>query len=229
MTDEMKPISEIIKQRVIEAGDKYFSTDNISDHIKDGELDLLIDEVETKVDALLRSLIIDVDADHNSNGTPNRLAKMYINEIFSGRYYPEPNVTDFPNVTQYDQLYIVGPLEIKSFCSHHHMPITGTCYIGVFPGKNVVGLSKFARLTSWIAERPSIQEEMTSQIADKIEEITQGEGVAVVVSASHGCMTLRGVKTHDSKMLTSVMRGKFKTDPNLKTELFNLMNGMKSS
>lgn len=227
MTNKDKPISEVIRDRLIAADAPFFSTDNISEHITDEERDLLQKEVQVKFQAVLESLVIDTKNDHNTNETAKRVAKMYLNEIFAGRYDARPIVTEFPNVTKYDQLYIVGPVEIRSFCAHHMMPITGYAYIGVFPGTNVVGLSKFHRLAQWIAERPSIQEEMTTQIADEVEKATLADGVAVVIKAEHGCMTLRGVKSHASDMLTSVMRGKFRDDNDLKAEFLNLLTGMK--
>jgi GTP cyclohydrolase I len=222
-----KPISEVIKTRLLESGTKFFSNDNISEHIKPGEIDLLVDEVAEKFKGVLESLVIDVENDHNTGDTAHRVAKMYVHEVFSGRYYNAPKVTTFPNAGNYDQLYMVGPIEIRSTCAHHFQPITGNAYIAVFPGKNVVGLSKFNRIADWVASRPTIQEELVIQIADEVEKITEAEGVAVVVKAEHGCMINRGVKAHESDMLTSVMRGKFRDDVNLKNEFITLLQGMK--
>lgn len=225
--DENNSVSEIIRKRIENNSASYFSNDNISSFIEDGEINPLIEEVSSKMEAVLRSLVIDIDNDHNTADTAKRVAKMFINEIFRGRYEKTPDITSFPNVMQYDQLYVTGPITIRSMCAHHMMPIAGKCYIGVHPGANVIGLSKFNRIVDWIASRPQIQEEMTQQIADEIEKITQASGVAVLIQAEHFCMTHRGVKEHDSDMTTSIVRGSFREDPNLKSEFFNILNRMK--
>lgn len=219
-------ISDKIKSRIIAAGKQFHCNDNISEHIDfdAGELDLLLREVGGKVQELLQSLVIDVKDDHNTRETAKRVAKMMLLETFSGRYYPKPNTTAFPNVDgAYDEIYVTGPITIRSTCAHHFQPISGKCYVGVFPGDNVIGLSKFNRLVDWIASRPTIQEEMTIQIADEIEEATKAKGVAILVSAEHGCMSNRGVKEHDPLMTTSVMRGLFKDHPHIKKEFFDIV------
>jgi GTP cyclohydrolase I len=187
----------------------------------------LVDEVADKFQGVLRSLIIDTSNDHNTQDTARRVAKMFVRETFSGRYANPPKVTAFPNVTEYDQLYVTGPITIRSTCAHHFQNIVGRAYIGVFPGRNVIGLSKFNRITDWIASRPQIQEEMTVQIADAIERETEADGVAVLIQAEHHCMTHRGVKEHESDMTTSVMRGKFRDDHALKQEFFSIVGKMK--
>ena len=151
---------------------------------------------------------------------------MYLNETFGGRYVTEPRVTSFPNMG-YKNLYTTGPITIRSTCAHHLQNIVGKCWVGIFPEEEVIGLSKFNRLVHHIAERPQIQEEMTTQIADKLVQYAKTPNVAVVVKAEHHCMTHRGVKEHDSDMTTAVMLGKFRDDPNLKQEFYNLMLSMK--
>jgi GTP cyclohydrolase I len=226
--DYSKPISQIIRNRILKNNDRFFSNDNISQHImNEDEIYQLVDEVTHKFQGVLDSLIIDTDNDHNTNETAHRVAKMFVKEIFKGRYENPPRITAFPNVTEYDELYVTGPITIRSTCAHHFQNIVGKAYIGVFPGKNVIGLSKFNRITDWIASRPQIQEEMTMQIADAIEKETKADGVAVLVQAEHHCMTHRGVKEHESDMTTSIMRGQFRKDPSLKQEFFNIINKMK--
>ena len=127
----------------------------------------------------------------------------------------------------YNNLYTTGPITIRSTCAHHLQNIVGKCWVGIFPEEEVIGLSKFNRLVHHIAERPQIQEEMTTQIADKLVKYAKTPNVAVVVKAEHHCMTHRGVKEHDSDMTTAVMLGKFRDDPNLKQEFYNLMLSMK--
>ena len=187
-----KYISDVIRKRINNNNTRYFANDNISEFIEsEDEIEDLIDEVAEKFQAVLRSLVIDTDNDHNTKDTAHRVAKMFVKETFRGRYANSPKVTAFPNVTEYDELYVTGPITIRSTCAHHFQNIVGKAYIGVFPGKNVIGLSKFNRITDWIASRPQIQEEMTVQIADAIEKETMADGVAVLIQAEHHCMTHR--------------------------------------
>lgn len=221
---ELTPISEEIRARVEAAGARYFANDNIGDFVEPWEIELLVDEVEGKVAALLDSLVIDQENDHNSNGTARRVARMFVTEVFAGRYADPPDVTDFPNVTQLDQLYVVGPIEIRSACSHHLVPIMGEAWIGIMPGDRVVGLSKFARMAQWVMARPQIQEEATTQLADLIEERCEPIGLAVVVKAKHLCCGWRGVKDRSS-MSTSVMRGVLREDAAARAEFLSLIAG----
>jgi GTP cyclohydrolase I len=219
--------SERIRARLREAGVSFFANDNIADHLFDGEKEELLLEVERQMQDVLDALVIDTLNDHNTQDTAKRVSKMFLNEIFGGRYDTIPKVTSFPNASNYDQIYVTGPITVRSTCAHHMMPIVGKAYVGVFPGTAVIGLSKFNRLVDWIASRPQIQEEMTQQIADIIEEMTEANGVAVVIKAEHFCMTHRGVKEHESDMTTSIMRGAFRDDPSLKQEFFNIISQMK--
>ena len=224
----MSAIATIIRKRIAKDGGKFFCNDNISKYIKkETELSWIERDVTEKIEELLQCLIIDTENDHNTQETAKRMAKMFIHEIFRGRYREQPKITTFPNATNYDQLYITGPISIRSTCAHHFQNIVGKAYVGVFPGKEVIGLSKFNRLIHWIAERPQIQEEMTMQIADAVEEVTGADGVAIVIRAEHMCMTHRGVKEHESDMTTSVMRGDFRNDPELKKEFLTLMQEMR--
>ena len=223
-----KAIENIIRKRIAKDGGKFFCNDNISKYIQsEAEIYWIERDVDMKVEELLQCLIIDTENDHNTQETAKRMAKMFIHEIFRGRYREQPKITTFPNATNYDQLYITGPVSIRSTCAHHFQNIVGKAYVGVFPGKEVIGLSKFNRLINWIAERPQIQEEMTMQIADAVEEVTGADGVAIVIRAEHMCMTHRGVKEHESDMTTSVMRGSFRNDPELKKEFLTLMQEMR--
>ena len=185
-----------------------------------GDLQDIENNVTEAFQGVLDALLIDTKNDHNTKDTARRVAKMFVHEIFRGRYYPPPKITAFPNVKQYDQIYMSGPMSINSTCAHHFQPITGKAYVGIFPGEKVIGLSKFNRMVDWVASRPQIQEEMTEQIADMIEKETEAQGVAVVIKAEHFCMTARGVKEHESDMLTSVVRGIFRDEPPIKAEFF---------
>jgi GTP cyclohydrolase I len=223
----MTKVSDRIRARLQAAGQRFRANDNIAAFIEPGELEALTEEVAGQVDALLRSLVVDTENDHNTRETGARVARMYLGEIFAGRYGPAPDLTAFPNVTSYDELYIVGPITIRSTCAHHLQNIRGNCWIGIYPGKNVLGLSKFYRLAEWIASRPQIQEEMTIQIADLVASETVAEGIAVVVKAEHMCVTHRGVREHASDMTTSVLRGVLRDSSDTRAEFFRLLQGMK--
>lgn len=219
-------ISKTIKKRLEDSGARFHSNDNISGYILDGELPLLQAEVEGKMQAVLESLVIDTTNDHNTNDTARRIAKMYIKEIFAGRYTPVPKVTAFPN-TGYKSLYTTGPISIRSTCAHHFQAIIGNAWIGIIPDSEVIGLSKFNRIVHHICERPQIQEEMTTQIAEALQKYAKTNHIAVVVKAEHLCMSQRGVKEHESDMSTAIMLGAFHDDPALRQEFYNILSTMK--
>ena len=223
--DEGTPVSVKIRERVQAARKRFHANDNIAQFIEPGELELLLDEVEDKMKGVLSSLVIDTENDHNTDNTARRVAKMYVNEVFRGRYVAGPTITEFPNVGHLNELMIVGPITVRSACSHHFCPVIGKIWIGVMPNEhtNVIGLSKYARLAEWIMGRPQIQEEAVVQLADLIQEKTQPDGLAIVMEASHYCMAWRGVKDMDSKMINSVMRGVFLKDPNLRRDFLSLI------
>jgi len=222
---EGTPVSVKIRERLHASRKRFHANDNIADFIQPGELEALLDEVEVQMRGVLNSLVIDIENDHNTDNTARRVAKMYLNEVFRGRYVPAPTITEFPNVGHLNELMIVGPITVRSACSHHFCPVIGKIWIGVMPNEhtNVIGLSKYARLAEWIMGRPQIQEEAVVQLADLIQEKTQPDGLAIVMEASHYCMAWRGVKDMDSKMINSVMRGVFLKDPNLRREFLSLI------
>jgi GTP cyclohydrolase IA len=225
VTDEGRPMSVVIRERVAASKKRYFANDNISNFIEPGDMDRLLDEVEGKMKGVLDSMVIDTEHDHNTNNTARRVAKMYLNEVFKGRYLPAPTITEFPNVGHLNELMIVGPIVVRSACSHHFCPVIGKVWIGVLPNEhtNVIGLSKYARLAEWVMGRPQIQEEAVVQLADLIQDKTQPDGLAIVMEATHFCMSWRGVKDMDSKMINSVMRGTFLKDMNLRREFLSLI------
>lgn len=219
------PVSVKIRERVLAARKRFHANDNIAEFIQPGELDHLLDEVTEKMQTVLDSMVIDTENDHNTQDTARRVAKMYLKEVFKGRYTQSPEVTEFPNAEHLNELMIVGPITVRSACSHHLCPVIGQIWIGVLPNEhtNVIGLSKYARLAEWIMGRPQIQEEAVVQLADLIQRKTQPDGLAIVMEASHFCMGWRGVKDMDSKMINSVMRGVFLKDANLRREFLALI------
>jgi GTP cyclohydrolase I len=223
--DQGTPVSVKIRERLLAARKRFHANDNIAEFVSPQELEQLLDEVEVKMQGVLDSLVIDTVNDHNTDNTARRVAKMYLQEVFRGRYVKDPSITEFPNVGHLNELMIVGPITVRSACSHHFCPVIGKIWIGVMPNEhtNVIGLSKYARLAEWIMGRPQIQEEAVVQLADLIQEKTQPDGLAIVMEASHYCMAWRGVKDMDSKMINSVMRGVFLKDPNLRREFLSLI------
>ncbi|TSE30862.1 GTP cyclohydrolase 1 [Tepidimonas thermarum] len=223
--DEGVPVSVRIRERIQAARKRFHANDNIADFIQPGELEQLLDEVTEKMQAVLDAMVIDTRNDHNTEDTARRVAKMYLKEVFAGRYVQAPTITEFPNAEHLNELMIVGPITVRSACSHHFCPVIGKVWIGIMPNEhtNVIGLSKYARLAEWVMGRPQIQEEAVVQLADLIQEKTQPDGLAIVMEATHYCMAWRGVKDMDSRMINSVMRGVFLKDANLRREFLSLI------
>jgi GTP cyclohydrolase I len=220
------PVSVEIRDRIKRAKQRFHANDNISAFIEPGDLEALLDEVATKMQGVLESLVIDTERDHNTRETARRVAKMYIKEVFHGRYVPPPPVTEFPNASYLNELMIVGPITVRSACSHHFCPIMGRLWIGLMPNEhsNLIGLSKYSRLAEWIMCRPQIQEEAITQLAEMLMNKVTPDGLAVVMEADHFCMHWRGVKDATTKMVNSVMRGSFLKDPSLRREFLSLIN-----
>jgi GTP cyclohydrolase I len=220
------PVSMRVRARIQKARRRFNANDNISEFLEPGELDGLLDEVAGKMQGVLESLVIDTATDHNTQDTARRVAKMYLNEVFRGRYVAQPPVTEFPNAECLNELMIVGPITVRSACSHHFCPIMGRLWIGLMPNEhsNLIGLSKYARLAEWIMSRPQIQEEAIVQIAELLMSKVTPDGLAVVMEADHFCMHWRGVKDSGAKMINSVMRGSFLKDAALRREFLSLIN-----
>jgi GTP cyclohydrolase I len=227
MTDDTKkdPVSARIRARIQRAGQRFHANDNIAAFLEPGELDALVDEVEEKMKGVLASLVIDTESDHNTQDTARRVARMYLGEVFRGRYMPAPPVTEFPNVERLNELMIVGPITVRSACSHHLCPIIGRLWIGLMPNEhsNLIGLSKYSRLAEWVMSRPQIQEEAITQMAELLMRKVSPDGLAVVMEADHFCMHWRGVKDAETKMINSVMRGSFLKDAALRREFLSLI------
>lgn len=224
-----QPVSQTIRQRIEASKTRFHANDNIAAFIEPGELDALVEEVKDKLQGVLQSLVIDTTSDHNTQDTGRRVAKMFINEVFRGRYVPMPALTEFPNASHLNELMIIGPITVRSACSHHLCPIMGRIWVGVMPNEhsNLIGLSKYARIADWVMSRPQIQEEAVVQLADVLQDRIQPDGLAIVMEADHFCMHWRGVKDMESKMINSVMRGSFLKDANLRREFLSLRNGKK--
>ena len=221
---DQAPVSERIRARLRKAAKDFRANDNIAAFIADGEIDELRVEVAERIQAVLRALVIDTDHDHNTADTAGRVARMFVDEVFSGRYREAPPVTTFPNVSRLNELMTVGPITVRSACSHHLCPILGNVWIGVLPNaaSDLIGLSKYARLCAWVMNRPQIQEEAVVMLADELERRIRPDGLAVVMEADHFCMHWRGVKDTQPVMTNSVMRGAFRESEALRREFLSL-------
>jgi len=202
--------SDLIKKELNEKGIRYWAGDNISAVLTPELKAQLIDEATSAFEKVLDALVIDRANDPNSQGTARRLAKMYINEIMSGRYDPKPEATAFPNIGEdkYSGMLVVRS-ELKSMCSHHHQPVTGVAYIGIIPGEKVIGLSKYTRIAQWCAMRGTLQEELCNDIVRELKKSTGVDDVGVYIQATHGCCENRGIRAHSSLTQTTVLEGQF--------------------
>lgn len=217
------PISEIIATRARVQGVPYFANNNIADLLEEGDVERIQAEAEAAIAALLKALCIDVDNDHNTRETAKRVAKMYVREVFKGRFTEMPNVTDFPNAANLDEIYTIGPIAVRSTCSHHLVPITGEAWVAIIPSERVIGISKFVRILDWVMSRPQIQEEAAVMVANTLEKLIKPKALAVVIKAQHNCMTWRGVKEHQSTMVNSIIRGTFAEKDAARAELFAIL------
>lgn len=225
--DDPLPVSasERIRARITEAGERFNANDNIADFLREGEVDELRAEVEAQMQNVLDALVIDTERDHNTRETAQRISRMFFDEVFRGRYEAPPKVTNFPNAAGLNELMIVGPITVRSACSHHLCPIMGKLWIGVLPNadSDLIGLSKYVRLADWVMSRPQIQEEAVVMLANELEQRIHPDGLAVVMEADHFCMHWRGVRDDQAVMTNSVMRGSFLKDSTLRREFLSLM------
>jgi GTP cyclohydrolase I len=215
-------LSDHLRFKMRRDGKRFWAGDNVSEYLKPGDKEVLIQEATSAFERVLDTLIIDRETDPNSQGTARRLAKMYFNEIMAGRYDAAPNATAFPNNTEdrYEGMLVVRS-ELRSMCSHHHQPVTGVAYIGIIAAQKLIGLSKYTRIAQWCARRGTLQEELCNDIAREIQKATDSESVGVYIEMTHGCVENRGVMAHNSLTQTTVLKGAFLSDPGTKKEFFD--------
>ena len=193
----------------------------ISDNKQDERIDLILDSnaldskskieiISRHFEEIMRVLGLDLN-DDSLRDTPNRVAKMYVNEVFSG-LNPEnkPSVTLFENKYDYNEMLLEKNIKVHSFCEHHFVPIIGKAHVAYISNGQVIGLSKINRIVDYYARRPQVQERLTVQIAEELKKVLNTEDVAVAITADHMCVTLRGIKDQDSSTYTSSFHGKFK-------------------
>ena len=228
--EDGRPLSQVIRDKLKRDNKRFWAGDNISEYVSDVEKDTLITEAAEAFEGVLDRLLIDRETDPNSKGTAKRLAKMYFNEIMTGRYDPAPDVTAFPNNSayRYEGMLVVRS-ELRSMCSHHHQPVTGVAYIGIIAAEKLIGLSKYTRIAQWCARRGTLQEELCNDIAREISKATDSENVGVYLRMTHGCCENRGIMAHDSSTTTSVLKGAFNKDPGTKKEFFDTLSLQESN
>ena len=211
-----------IRKRLETQNIRYWANDNISSVLEEGDKEALIEEAVPAFENVLQKLLIDTKTDPNSMDTARRMAKMYINEIMSGRYDKMPNPSSFPNCIEngYEGMLVVRS-ELTSLCSHHHQTVKGVAYIGIIAGPKLLGLSKYTRIAQWCAMRGTLQEDLNVMIADEMQRQTGSEHVGVYIQATHGCCENRGIKAHSSLTQTTVLRGAFKDNPATKKEFID--------
>ncbi len=221
--------SQRIRSRLAAAGSRYHANDNIAAFIEAGELAELQGEVQGRLQEVLNALVIDTANDHNTRETAQRVAKMFVTEVFEGRYVPRPALTEFPNDTRMNELMIIGPITVRSACSHHLCPIMGKVWIGILPNEhsNLIGLSKYVRICHWVMSRPQIQEEAVTMLANELQARVKPDGLAIVMEADHFCMHWRGVKDNEAMLVNSMMRGSFLKDAQLRSEFLSLLTQRK--
>ena len=219
---EESTLADAIRFKMKRDKKRFWANDNISDYLSDEDKETLIAEATVAFEQVLQTLLIDTETDPSSRGTAKRLAKMYINEVMSGRYDPAPDATAFPNDSEdrYEGMLVVRS-ELRSMCSHHHQPVSGVAYIGIIAAQKLIGLSKYTRIAQWCARRGTLQEELCNDIAREIMRATDSENVGVYLEMTHGCVENRGVMAHNSLTQTTVLKGAFLKDPGTKKEFFD--------
>ena len=219
---EESNLADAIRFRMKRDNKRFWANDNISEYLSEADKEILIAEATEAFEQVLKTLLIDTETDPSSRGTAKRLAKMYINEVMSGRYEPAPDATAFPNDSddRYEGMLVVRS-ELRSMCSHHHQPVSGVAYIGIIAADKLIGLSKYSRIAQWCARRGTLQEELCNDIAREIGRATGADNIGVYMQMTHGCVENRGVMAHSSLTQTTVLKGSFNTDGNTKKEFFD--------
>jgi GTP cyclohydrolase I len=178
----------------------------------------------------VREILLAVGEDPEREGlreTPDRVARMYA-EVFDGLHQDPRGHLKKLFTQKYDEILLVKDIRLVSFCEHHLLPVVGKAHIAYIPNGKVIGLSKIPRVVDVLARRPQMQERLTEEVADLLMKELDARGVAVVIEASHSCMTIRGVAKPDSTFVTSAMRGVFREKPATRSELMSLIFGSRA-
>ena len=215
-------LGDYLRFKMKRDGKRFWAGDNISEYLQDADKEQLINDAAEAFELVLDRLLIDRETDPNSKGTAKRLAKMYFNDVMSGRYEPAPDSTAFPNdsADRYEGMLVVRS-ELRSMCSHHHQPVIGVAYIGIIAAEKLIGLSKYTRIAQWCARRGTLQEELCNDIAKEIQKATEARDLGVYIQMTHGCCENRGIMAKSSLTQTTVLKGAFKDDMGTKKEFFD--------
>lgn len=207
-------------------GDNHYSA-SLETPMRDGAF-VLSDEDKIKIISehfaeIMITLGLDL-TDDSLKGTPDRVAKMYVQEIFSGlNPASKPKTAVFENKYGYNEMLVEKDITLFSNCEHHFVPIIGKAHVAYIPGKHVIGLSKINRVVQYFAKRPQVQERLNEQIANELKEVLGTEDVAVIIDAVHLCVSARGVKDTNSNTITTHFSGKFKNEKT-RTDFLNLIS-----
>lgn len=213
-----------ITKKLQSEGVNFNANQNISKYVNTENLEVMKECLTEIFSAMLELMLLDNKNDPHLIDTHRRIARMYVDEILIGRFKPEPKITLFPNENNDKQLCVVGPMKVRTLCSHHFLPVVGHVSIGIIYGEKVLGLSKFKRIIDWIISRPHIQEQAAVMIADYIEEKLKPRGLCVYFDARHECMLWRGVKAERATFANIVKRGEFSKKDSLNEEFMQLIN-----
>ena len=193
------------------------------------EKEVIIDEASKHYYNFMKTLGLDPDNNPHEMDTPRRVSKSFVNDLIKSRFNTPPPITAFSNTDKYDGMVFQGNIDVKSICSHHHLPFTGKAFVAYLPAPDgkVIGLSKLNRVVDYFCRMPQVQENLTEQISAYLDRTCDGNlGVAVMIQANHQCACLRGIQ-HDSTMITSKLTGAFKNEPAVRDEFYNFVKNLK--
>lgn len=209
-----------------EMGDDHFASEGDTPmrtdafHLNDEEK---IKAIEADFSKIMHTLGLDL-TDDSLKGTPKRVAKMFVNEIFGGLNPDKmPKMSTFENKYRYNQMLVEKDITVYSTCEHHFLPIVGKAHIGYISNGRVIGLSKMNRIVDYFARRPQVQERLTMQIVKAMQEALGTEDVACVIDAKHLCVNSRGIRDIDSSTVTAELGGVFSTDPTTRREFLHYL------
>lgn len=207
---------------------KYLNFD--PNKITEKDRDKIIENAAKAYGLFLTELgITDWEKDPHTKDTPKRVAKSFVNDLFEGLYNPTPKITTFENTDGYTGVVFDGNITVNSMCAHHHLSFFGNAHVAYIPSKDgkIIGLSKLNRIVEFFSRRPQVQENLTTQIHDYLNEIIEGNsGIAVAIECSHLCSCVRGVK-HNSTMFTSKLSGAFMDSNSARQEFYDFIKLLK--
>lgn len=208
-------------------GDEHVGT-SVETPLRDDAFDMTDAEKILRIEEKFRDImdIMGLDlTDDSLSGTPRRVAKMYVQEVFKGlNPSNKPKISLFENLYRYNEMLLEKNIKVKSFCEHHFLPIVGKAHVAYISSGKVIGLSKINRIVDYFSRRPQVQERLTMQIAEELKTILETEDVAVVIDAGHMCVSMRGIEDESSSTVTSSFNGVFK-NPEVQSKFYAQLGG----